>query len=136
MKTFIDLVGGHISDPRMWIVIITTPLIFIRVIYVSIRNRNTWGISGVVVNLAPILTFWSGGLFVFSHVMGLGSSEFADLGGFLMGAAGVLNGAILVYKARRDECETKEAISKLYQKACISFISGSIILLLFAMVAL
>ncbi len=72
-----------------------------------------------------------GGLFVFGHIMGILRSEFATIGGFLMGTGGIINGLFLrlEMKKEKDSNNIIQKSSMLYQKSIASFVGGGIILL-------
>jgi len=66
---------------------------------------------------------------VFGHIMGILSSQFAIIGGFLMGTGGIINGLFLRLEMEKDGNHIIQKSSMLYQKSIASFVGGGIILL-------
>ena len=95
MEFLVEMIRVNAFDPRIWIILICIPLLLVRMVYVSIKRKNSWGISGIFYKLIPFLLLIFGGLFVFGHIMGILRSEFATIGGFLMGTGGIINGLFL-----------------------------------------
>ena len=124
------MIRVNVFDPRIWIILICIPLLLVRMVYVSIKRKNSWGISGIFYKLIPFLLLIFGGLFVFGHIMGILSSQFAIIGG-LMGAGGIINGLFLrlEMKKEKDSNNIIQKSSMLYQKSIASFVGGGIILL-------
>ena len=84
MEFLVEIIRVNAFDPRIWIILICIPLLLVRMVYVSIKRKNSWGISGIFYKLIPFLLLIFGGLFVFGHIMGILRAEFATIGGFLM----------------------------------------------------
>ena len=63
--------------------------------------------------------------------MGILRSEFATIGGFLMGTGGIINGLFLrlEMKKEKDSNNIIQKSSMLYQKSIAGFVGGGIILL-------
>ena len=65
---------------------------------------------------------------MFGHIMGILSSQFAIIGGFLMGAGGIINGLFLrlEMKKEKDSNHIIQKSSMLYQKSIASFVGSGI----------
>ena len=131
MEFLVEMIRVNAFDPRIWIILICIPLLLVRMVYVSIKRKNSWGISGIFYKLIPFLLLIFGGLFVFGHIMGIFSSQFAIIGGFLMGTGGIINGLFLrlEMEKEKDGNHIIQKSSMLYQKSIASFVGGGIILL-------
>lgn len=131
MEFLVEMIRVNAFDPRIWIILICIPLLLVKMVYVSIKRKNSWGISGIFYKLIPFLLLIFGGLFVFGHIMGILRSEFATIGGFLMGTGGIINGLFLrlEMKKEKDSNNIIQKSSMLYQKSIASFVGGGIILL-------
>ena len=66
---------------------------------------------------------------MFGHIMGILRSEFATIGGFLMGTGGIINGLFLRLEMEKDGNHIIQKSSMLYQKSIAGFVGGGIILL-------
>ncbi len=66
---------------------------------------------------------------MFGHIVEILSSQFAIIGGFLMGAGGIINGLFLRLEMEKDGNHIIQKSSMLYQKSIASFVGGGIILL-------
>mgnify|MGYP000016476934 FL=1 len=129
MEFLVEMIRVNAFDPRIWIILICIPLLLVRMVYVSIKRKNSWGISGIFYKLIPFLLLIFGGLFVFGHIVEILSSQFAIIGGFLMGAGGIINGLFLRLEMEKDGNHIIQKSSMLYQKSIASFVGGGIILL-------
>ena len=69
MEFLVEMIRVNAFDPRIWIVLICIPLLLVRIVYVSIKRKNSWGISGIFYKLIPFLLLIFGGLFVFGHIV-------------------------------------------------------------------
>ena len=109
MEFLVEIIRVNAFDPRIWIILICIPLLL----------------------LIPFLLLIFGGLFVFGHIVEILSSQFAIIGGFLMGAGGIINGLFLrlEMKKEKDSNHIIQKSSMLYQKSIASFVGGGIILL-------
>ena len=110
MEFLVEMIRVNAFDPRIWIVLICIPLLLVRIVYVSIKRKNSWGISGIFYKLIPFLLL---------------------ICGFLMGAGGIINGLFLRFemKKEKDSNHIIQKSSMLYQKSIASFVGGGIILL-------
>jgi hypothetical protein len=116
MEFLVEMIRVNAFDPRIWIILICIPLLLVRMVYVSIKRKNSWGISGIFYKLIPFLLLIFGGLFVFGHIMGILSSQFVIIGGFLIGAGGIINGLFL-----RLEMKKEKDSNHIIQKSSIIF---------------
>ena len=43
MEFLVEMIRVNAFDPRIWIVLICIPLLLVRIVYVSIKRKNSWG---------------------------------------------------------------------------------------------